>query len=360
MILVAIPFSVYIAQKRQQTTSNAAKSTRLFFNPTSTTAIVGGIINLDIMLDPGSNLVSFVKLSISYDPSKFATASGGLAINQVSNTLDTPIDEVTYQPGKATISMSIGADPTKAIVAETKIATLQLQALATTTSTTGTVNFDSDPYTQVLSIASVDKTNENVLSSGNPATIIVTGAPSVSPTPTGSPTSSSSPSVPACTGLSVDRSTTGTAPYSVTFTAAGTDSNGNISNVSFNFGDGAVQSLTTGGGIGTNSVNNVQISHTYNNSGTFTAYAILTDSNNNSSTEQDICSQDITINSASSTGGTTISPTATPTATTAPTLIPSPTAAPTVLPPTGPGEKILGVGVLGIIFTAIGGALFAL
>lgn len=380
VILVAIPFSVYVAQQRQRTKTQATKSTTLSFEPVSTTVKAGEALTLNIMLDPGigisANQVSFVKLSISFDASKFTTLSDSLSANpESSNTLTTIVEDPKYDntAGKASISLSIGADPTKVVTTKTKIAILKLKATAQTTPINPNVTFDVT-NTQVLSIASSDQTSENVLLSTTiPATVTVTSATTdTTPTPSSSATLTT---IPTCSNLNIDRSASGTSPYSLTFTAIGNDSDGTINKVSFNFGDGPVQVLTTGGGIGTNSVN-TQISHTYNNAGTYTAYAILTDNNNNLSVQQANCSKTIIVNAVSGnggggtlgflgnngTGGTGIGSqggqlliTQTPQVT--PTLTPK---GDINLPPTGPSNKILGLGVLGIIFTIIGGALLLL
>jgi hypothetical protein len=356
VILIAIPFSVYIAQQRQQKTIKAAASTTLSLEPASTTINVGETLTLNIMLDPGTgttaNQVSFVKLSISYDPANFATISGSLALNPNSpNTLTTTVEDANYTDGKTTLSLSIGADPTRAVMIKTKIATLQLRAIAATTSTGSSVRFDSAPDTQVLSIASSDQTSENVLSTTSPATIIISSAliPTIIPTstpastPIPTPTGTSSASIaPTCTGLNADRSLTGAAPYALTFTAVGNDSDGTVSKASFSFGDGSVQDITAGGGIGTGFVN-VPISHTYSNVGTYTASVTLTDNSNNLSVQQGNCAKIITVSS----GSGPLTPIST--VTQPPIQIP--------LPPTGPGEKILGIGAIGVIFTVIGGIL---
>lgn len=372
VILIAIPFSVYVAQKRQGIKSKAAASTTLSFDPASPTIKVGDILILNVMLDPGTgpsaNQVSFVKLSISFDPSKFSADS--LKPNTDSpNTLTSVLEDPILTPSKATISLSIGADPTKVVTTKTKIAILQLKALsATDTNNPKTsVTFDPAPNTQVLSIASSDQTSENVLSTTNPAVVTIASA-AITPTPTTAPStgSASTPSVatpppspsgsagggftgggsigasPVCSSLSLDNLTTGTAPYSLTFTAVGSDTDGTISKVSFNFGDGPVQALTIGGGIGTSAVSS-QLVHIYNTPGVYTAYAILTDNKDNLSSQVANCTKIITINSTSLAGGAI------------PTIIPKGSKG--GLPPTGPSANILGIGAIGAIFTIIGGAL---
>lgn len=368
VILIAIPLSVYIAQQRQQTKSKASASTTLSFDPASQTVNTGDTLTLNIVLDPETgataNQVSFVKLSISFDPTKFATVSGSLAPNPTNaNTLTTIVDDPKYDtPGKATISLSVGADPTRVVTTTTNIAILKLKAIVEVTPDSPNITFDSDPNTQVLSIANTDGTSENVLSSATPATVIVnpaTDPDNPTPTPTATPTPAaptgtspiSAGTAPACASLNVDRSTTGTAPYSLTFTVTGNDSDGTINKATFNFGDGPIQDVITGGGIGTNSIN-TQISHTYNNAGTYAAYVILTDNNSNLSAQQAGCTKTITVNSAQASSGSGASAGTVPTQT-----VIQPFTAQT-LPPTGPGEKIVGLGVLGTILAIVGGLLF--
>jgi len=351
-ILLAIPFSVYIAQKRQNTTTKAAAATVLALEPAVNPIKVGDTLTLNITLDPNSaNQVSFVKLSISYDASKFATFSGSLSPNPAaSNAMKIVIDDAKYDSGKATISLSIGSDPTKAITTKTTIATLQLKATDVVTPSGPNFTFDAAPATQVLSIASTDQTSENVLSSTNPATVTVTGTAAPSSTPTLTPTVTPtkvpgttgtvaptlppSSAAPVCTSLTTDVATNGFTPYTISFTATGSDTDGTISKISFNFGDTA-QDLTTGGGIGTSSVS-AQMMHVYVTPGIYTAYALLTDSTNDVSAQQTNCTQTITI-AASQSAEITSTPV-----------------------PTGDNKAIFSFGALGIIITIIGGALLLL
>ena len=185
------------------------------------------------------------------------------------------------------------------------------------------------------------------------ATSNPTVAPSATLTPTLEPSpsgSSSANQAPVCNNLAVDRATTGTAPFSITFTASGTDSDGTISKVNFNFGDGGISGdITTSGGVGTNSVN-VATSHTYNNAGTYTASAILTDNQDaTSSSSATTCQQTIIVQAGNGgTGGT--SPTN--------TIVNSNSTPTPTLAPTGSLATTIGIGVA--LFTLIlgGGLLF--
>jgi len=382
VLLVGIPLTVYILQQTTNTQQNAAASTNLAFNPTSSAAApiqstTGSSIPLDITVDPGKNLVSFVKVEIQYDPSVLATASAN-AFKANTTAFPSVLEGPIYSPGKIAVTLSVGPNPTNAIQSKVTAATVTFTALKNTPPGTPTlVTFTTN--TQVLSIGSNDQASENVLSSATPATIAIGGAspsqsipsgtptpapsipvatptsvPSAAPTalPTAVPTAAisttptpapsgtpGSTTAPTCTNLTLDRSNSGDAPYSLTFTADGSSSTGTISKVSFNFGDGQVSDVTQAGGIGTASIN-VQASHTYNNPGTYQASAILTDNSNNISSSSASCQQTITVNAASSSGSIAVTN-------------PTPT-----MPATGSTGLTVGIGLGAMLLILAGGVLF--
>ena len=359
VLLVVIPLTVYLVQQQQKTKSGAAPSTTLGFNPASKSVAVNDTVNLDVMMNPGTNQVSFVKLIINYDATKLATSAAGAAIcpqkpndalcpNVIAfpSVLQGPI----YGPGTISVTLSIGGSPQNIVQTATKIATLSFTALTPTDPGTTQVTIDSQQG-QVLSIASTDQFNENVLSSVSPATITITGAvatpsptptptpvPTLEPTPTPTPVPTATPNAnaPICDSLTLSGAATGTAPYSLTFTATGTSSASTISKVTFNFGDSAIQDVPQSGGPSSVSV---QASHTYNSGGTFVASSTLTDALGNVSTST-TCTQTITVSAAA-------------TATAIAQATPTPS-----LPPTGPDGKILAIGTIGTILSVIGALLF--
>lgn len=372
LIIISIPLTIFLIQRQQVFKGHAQATTTLSFSPDSSqTAIqknTGDAVSLDVVVDPGQNLISFVKLIITYDSSKLAptdnpfvvSSSAGLSILEGPVLTNGPIATIAA-------TLSVGNDPTKVIQKPTTIATVNFTALAPTGGTT-LVQFGSD--SQVLSVGSSDQASENVLQSRAPATITIAQA-SASPTAilTPIPTSQIGGPVnqpPVCSSLSVDRAATGNAPFSITFTANGSDVDGTITKATFNFGDGNVSDVTTAGGIGTNLVN-AQIAHTYVNAGTFQASAILTDNQGGISTQAS-CIQTVTVANApiptTSVGIGGINPTAIPTATqivvptaTPATFVVQSTPAPT-LAPTGPNDSVVGfAGVVGVL-TIVGGILF--
>ncbi len=391
VLLVGIPITIYFLQEQQETRIRAEKSTNLTFTPDSSTTnpikkSIGDSIPLDIMVNPGTNLVSFLKLSIQYDPDKLATDSGS-AFKPNTIVFPTVLEGPIYSSGKIEVTLSVGPDPTKAIQSLAKAGTFNFKALANTPDGQPTlVTYSST--TQVLSIGSSDQASENVLSSTTPATIViaravsptVTGTPipipsgtltptpvvtstptitaTATPTSTPTPTTTTTPTVtptytptatgsvnqiPVCNTLAVDRATTGAAPFAITFTANGTDSDGTISKVNFNFGDGTVSGdISTSGGIGTDSIN-VATSHEYQNVGTYTASAVLTD-NNGGASDSNSCQQTIIVQEETVT--------TTPSGEVA-TSTPTPS-----VEPTGSVGTVIGIGAAALFLIIGGGLLF--
>ncbi len=379
ILLIAIPVLIWFLQQQQETRSRATKSTVVSFQPVSSLTAplqknVNDTISMDVMVDPGNNLVSFVKLEIQYDPTKIATeGANAFAVNPAAfpSTLEGP----TYTPGKITATLSVGADSTKVIQTPTKIATITFKAIAPTENAPTSITHGLQ--TKVLTIAGAEQTSEDVLSSATPAFITIAGAAEVTDTPTPTlepdeptrtptPTLTLTPTVPAgttsptltptptgigssnqvpdCESFVADRSTTGTAPFAISFTVTGSDPDGTINKATFNFGDGPVQTLTETGGLGSNSVS-VQTSHTYNSAGTYQATATLTDNQNGVSAAAS-CALDITVQAADGGTGSTDGGAAAET-----------TEAPTIAA-AGPGDIFLGVGAFVGILSIIGGILF--
>ncbi len=371
VLLVIIPLTVYLVQQQQKLKVGATPQTTLSFNPASTSVTSGQNFSLDVSLDPGTNpgnQVSFVKLTIQYDPTKVATTGAGLAANTA--IFPSVLQGPTYTSNTASITLSVGSNSQNVIsTVQPKIATINFQALNTSAAAQTQVSFVYDTTqnspTQILSVAPSDQFSENVLASPQSATIAIapsTASPSASASPTASPTptpsgATSQDQPPVCNSLSLDRAASGVAPYALTFTANGTDSDGTISKVEFQFGDGQIQDVTTG--LGTKTVN-ISASHNYQNAGTYTAKAVLTDNANLTNTSD--CTQTITVAAAAagptSTTQTVTVATATPSATPIVAATPTPIAqGPTTkggLPATGPGDNIVSFGTLGAISTIVG------
>lgn len=376
-ILIAVPLTVYIlTTQKTQTQSGAAPSTILAFDIPTDPAQVGIPIAIPVTVDPtggGStgNQVSFVKLVITYDGSKLQTANNYFVPDTKLSTLEGPSNSCDGTKCTITVTLTTGADPASALSSEAPLGTLNFNPLAATDANSPTqLGFGAG--NQVLSIASTDKPAENVLNRAQPGSLTI-----ISNTTTPSPTSGDNggggnngggggdngggtgggtgggggdnggggtASGLSCDSLTADNTTADTTPFTALFTVTGSSTDGNISKVSFNFGDGTVQDITSGSGVGTSSIS-AQQSHVYKTSGVFTATAVLTDDTGNTTNPSD-CSQTITI------GGTS-----TDTPTSADNTQPS--TAPTI-PPTGPGSVLVGVGIAGIAIMVVGIAVITL
>src|ERR1700722_1265820 len=144
ILLAGIPLTVfYLQQQTPPTSTHAQQSTDLAFSPTSSSSApiqstVGAAIPLNITVDPGKNLVSFVKLEIQYDPSILATASAN-AFSANTTAFPSVLEGPIYSPGKIDVTLSVGPDPTKAIQQEVTAATVTFTALKNTPAGTPTI-----------------------------------------------------------------------------------------------------------------------------------------------------------------------------------------------------------------------------
>lgn len=348
-ILLVIPLTVYLVGQQQETRTRAEKSTTLSFSPSEDTATVGGTLNLDVFVHPGTNQVANIKLVLKYDATKLAATEESFTINPDSNFSILQKPAIGTNGDELSLVLTI-TDPSKVITQDTRIGSVSFEAVSPSDTPTQ-ISFDKN---QIWVRGIEGDFTEDVYQNGNPASITILGdgtspSPSPSPSPTPTPTVSLSPSptatqsgddgttpaenqVPVCESLTADRETTGDPPLSLTFTLTGSDTDGTISKATFNFGDGPVEAETTGGGLGTGSVS-LEKSHTYQNSGTFTASAVFTDDRDGTSDTTN-CTLTITVSGESGTAD----------------------ASP--IPATGPTETIVGAGVLGGILFLIGALLF--
>ncbi len=143
-----------------------------------------------------------------------------------------------------------------------------------------------------------------------------TNTPTYTPTPT-TTTAPSQNTVPTCSGLTTNVSSSVTAPATITLTCLGVDPDGYVNGAQFTFGDGSSQTLTRNVG----SPGSISISHTYNSAGTESLTCMVEDNN---SAWSNSCQATITVNSA-----ITAAPTYTYVTYNTPTNTPLPTPTPT-------------------------------
>lgn len=352
-LLLVIPIALFLLKNQTKTRGSAAPTTTLSFNPaTLTTDQCTTTSQTNLILNPGQNVVSTVDLTLKWDKSKFnITFNEGPAFPQILKGPDQLSDGLH-------ITLNIGADVTKAIVASTTVGTITIKPISPTT---GSTQLSIDPVaTKVYSLAQSDGATENVYNSTGTTPLAVTINPKVcegsSPSPTVTvppaalPTSAVTPTAaasnvsPACLTLSSTVSS-GSAPLSVTLTGTGNDTDGTINKATFNFGDGTVQDVTTGLGLAAASS---QLAHTYTVGGDYSSTVTFTD---NSGAISNACTQLISVS------GTSAISTLTPTVTSA---IP-PTEIPTATPTIAPSGSISSLfGLIGTIMIVVAAGIFLL
>lgn len=356
VLLITIPLTLYFVKQQQDLRSSAAPSSALSLVATPTSLPVGETFSVDVMLDPGNNIPSFVKFTLSFDPQKVEVTEITPDPQNITSTLSGPnITEST-----ATVDLGIskaltGYDPNADFNQPFKVATVKILAKQKTDTPTQ-ISFDYPGQTEVYSLSADDSPGENVLQTASPVmlTILdgttpsttpslspsprVSVTPSVSRTPTPSPTTAPN-TPPVCTTLTANPAS-GSAALTTQLSATGNDSDGTIAKATFSFGDGQVVDVTEG--MGTKTIT-AQQSHTYSTANNYNVSVVLTDDKGATSVA---CTQTVIVQA-----GTVTPPPATPTVIDA-----APTTPPAI---DAPGSFGTAMGVIGaVVLTVVGGLLF--
>lgn len=188
LLLISIPLTLFFIARQQELRGRAAPSSRLFFSPENpSTSTQCQSFNVDIMVDPGSNIVSIIDFYLKYDPTKLDV----LQIKESQN-FPTVVRPVSISSGEANMSASIGTDVTRAIQTVASVATVTFRPKATGAIQ---IQFDQD-RSRVFSLSPGDEPTENVLFQVSPANVTIgsgacpsggTPAPTTSITPTVTP-----------------------------------------------------------------------------------------------------------------------------------------------------------------------------
>lgn len=169
---------VLVSQKQQELRTTASANTTLQLLPSTSinaplTKRVGDRISFDVMLYPGSNYITTVKVHISYDASVFEVPQrNGFEINKKAFpfAIEGPI--INNDDGSVIATFFVGADPSQAIKVPTKVGTLHLTALRETYNlSTSKIFFEET--SQAYSVASQDYAYENVIATTTPAYVVV-------------------------------------------------------------------------------------------------------------------------------------------------------------------------------------------
>lgn len=171
VMMVMLPLFLVVNNQQRDLRGRAEASTTLAFTPTSEPNSplqknVGEEFSLDAMIKPGKNLVSLIKLDITYDPATLSISeTNPFVVNEAvfPEIVEGPI----YSNGRIQVILSVGSDLSKAVSTESKIATVNFIPLEASSQTL--VSFGAG--NTIHSVASNDLDGENVLSTTTPAYI---------------------------------------------------------------------------------------------------------------------------------------------------------------------------------------------
>ena len=191
LLLIGLPVFLFLSQNDQDNRSSAGASSTLYFTPSTTNTAplekqVGETVAYDVMISPGTNLPSVIKLQMNFDPNVLqANGASSFVVN--SNSFPTILEGPFVTNNTVSISVSIGSDTTKAIQQVTKVGTLTLNVVGPTTGEPTSVIFGTQ--SQILSVGETDQANQNVLASTQPAFLNAQLPPTPTPVPpTATPT----------------------------------------------------------------------------------------------------------------------------------------------------------------------------
>ena len=186
IVALAVPLTIYIVQKQQETRSHATASTTVSLTPSSITKNVDDTMDFNIELNPGNNLVFAVTIDIAYDPAKLAPANGTQSLS-IPTSVFPQVSDVALTPGHILITASSPPGTTSFVISQPKtIGKVSMKAIAGTGSTPTKLEFG--PKTDARSTSggftgSDDSASENVIASTVPALITILGdSTTVSPT----------------------------------------------------------------------------------------------------------------------------------------------------------------------------------
>lgn len=184
-LLGVLPLILYLQKQQQEIRSKAQAATTLSFSPQTTQSAplaksIGDTVSFDVMLDPGTNWVSLVKLDINYDPTILAPSGTTPLIVDTANFPET-LEGLVSSSGSMKVTVGTGSDQTKVVKTTARVATITFQVIATTGATPTSITFG--PGVQILSIASGDQANENVYAGGTAAYLSSAPPPCTIPAP---------------------------------------------------------------------------------------------------------------------------------------------------------------------------------
>lgn len=176
LAIVGIIVTIFLVQRQQEFRGRAEKATILTLAPPNQNVEPGQDAKLDLVINPGTNQVNFVKFTIQFDPDKFDPSLTVFNVNP--NSPLKPLGDSSFTSyttdGKVTFTLGVGSDPAKVVRESIKLGTMLIPTREDAVPGSERISFDEE-NTQVRSINAPDAFNENVLASTVPATITIIG-----------------------------------------------------------------------------------------------------------------------------------------------------------------------------------------
>lgn len=198
--LLCVTLLVYFIQQKQEIRSNANKtSTVLYLTPETAwekplNKKIGEAVPFDIMINPGTDSISIVRLEIVYDSSVLKPADSQVVVpekNTFPVTVEGPV--MNNNMGKISVTYSIGAESEKAVKTTQKIATLNLVAYSNTENSVSVISFSDKSAAYSMSPSS--HAYQNVLITARPGYIYIGNSPFTPGPSQGTPAPEASPTV---------------------------------------------------------------------------------------------------------------------------------------------------------------------
>ena len=171
-MLLLLPLIVISTQRTQTITGIAEGATTVVFSPASLDDMpleksVGEEFPLNVLVDPGENIISVIELDINYDPSILKLSPDNPVT--VNETVFTDIQGPFYSEGRVQVVLSVGVDLSKSISSRTRTVTLNFVPIAKTSETYTTITFGEN--TKASSVEVNDLEEENIISTTAPSYI---------------------------------------------------------------------------------------------------------------------------------------------------------------------------------------------
>lgn len=173
-MLVLLPLIVISTQRPQTITGIAEGATTVVFSPASLEDLpleksVGEEFFLNVLVDPGENIISVMELDISYDPSILKLSPGNpVTVNEAAFT---DIQGPFYSKGKVQVILSVGDDLSKSVSSRTRAVTLNFVPITGTAETNTIISFGEGTKASKVEVNNLEE--ENVISTTTPSYIKV-------------------------------------------------------------------------------------------------------------------------------------------------------------------------------------------